>query len=99
MTRLSEKALLARDAKRNVGAELLQAVKEMKAGLGKMVYSSVTDAREKSGLSQAKFAELLGVTVRTLHSWEQGRTQPKGAARTLIKIALTQPGVLRKLAA
>jgi putative transcriptional regulator len=49
---LSEKELLERDAKRDIGAELLQSVQEMKAGLGTVVYSQVTDAREKSGLSQ-----------------------------------------------
>ena len=82
-----------------LGQKLLNAVREMKAGLGKVVYSPVTDAREKSGLSQSEFAALLGVSVRTLQAWEQGQRHPSGAARTLIKIALTQPGVLRKLAA
>jgi putative transcriptional regulator len=82
-----------------LGQKLLNAVREMKAGLGKVVYSPVTDAREKSGLSQSEFAALLGVSVRTLQAWEQGQRHPSGAARTLIKIALTQPGVLRNLAA
>jgi putative transcriptional regulator len=96
---LSERELLKRDAGRNIGAELLQAVKDVKAGRGKVAYSPVIDAREKSKLSQAEFANLLGVSIRTLQGWEQGRKQPSGAARTLIKIALSQPNVLRKLAA
>lgn len=82
-----------------LGQKLLNAMREMKAGLRKVVYSPVTDAREKSGLSQPQFAALLGVSVRTLQAWEQGQRNPSGAARTLIKIALTEPGVLRKLAA
>jgi putative transcriptional regulator len=82
-----------------LGQKLLNAMREMKSGLGKVVYSPVTDAREKSGLSQPQFAALLGVSVRILQAWEQGQRNPSGAARTLIKIALTEPGVLRKLAA
>jgi putative transcriptional regulator len=67
---LSEKELLKRDASRNIGAELLQAVKDVKAGRGTVVYSSVIDAREKSNLSQVAFAVQLGVSVRTLQGWE-----------------------------
>ena len=46
---------------------------------------SVTSIREKTGLSQPRFAELLGVSVRTLQEWEQGRRAPSGAARTLLR--------------
>ena len=59
----------------------------------------VAQARYKAGLSQAKFAVLLGVSVRTLQDWQQGRRQPSGAAQTLLKIADTRPEVLRELAA
>jgi len=39
-------------------------------------------------LSQAQFAALLGVSVRTLQEWEQGRREPTGAARTLLRVAV-----------
>jgi len=50
--------------------------------------------REKTGLSQSRFAELLGVSVRTLQDWEQGRRAPSGAARTLLLIADRNPQAL-----
>ena len=98
---MTEKQLLARDAKRDIGAELLLSVRQMKAGKGKVVATvevpAVTLTRMKSGLSQAEFANLLGVSVRTLQDWEQGRRQPSGAARTLITIAEQQPKVLKQV--
>jgi putative transcriptional regulator len=53
----------------------------------------------KSGLTQAQFAALLGVSRRTLEQWEQGRRQPSGAVRMLIKVAELHPEVLREIAA
>ena len=67
---MAEKQLLERDAKRDLGAELLQSVREMKAGKRGRVHdvhvSPVIEARHKVGLSQTQFAELLGVSKRTL---------------------------------
>jgi putative transcriptional regulator len=59
---------------------------------------SVVVVRERTGLSQARFAELLGVSVRTLQEWEQGRRSPSGAARTLILIAAKNPAALLDVA-
>lgn len=53
-------------------------------------------ARASTGLSQAEFAKLLGVSRRTLQEWEQGRKQPTGAAKSLLKIALKHPNILRE---
>ena len=53
--------------------------------------------RQKSGLSQADFARLLGVSVRTLQDWEQGRRSPTGAARSLLLVAVKRPKVLREV--
>ncbi|MFN0184586.1 MAG: helix-turn-helix domain-containing protein [Aquabacterium sp.] len=89
--RLSSVELDALEAKRNVGAEILQSIQDMKAGRGKVVLSPAVEARRATGLSQAQFAALLGVSVRTLQGWEQGRKQPSGAARTLLAIARTNP--------
>ncbi len=98
---MTEKQLQARDAKRDIGTELLASVRQMKAGTGKVVarveVPPVTAARMRSGLSQAEFASLLGVSVRTLQDWEQGRRQPSGAARSLITIAQQQPKILRQV--
>jgi putative transcriptional regulator len=49
--------------------------------------------------SQAAFAKLLGVSVRTLQEWEQGRKIPSGAAALLLKVATRHPKVLKELAA
>lgn len=53
------------------------------------------NARANLGLSQQGFAELLGISVRTLHDWEQGRREPSGAAKTLLKIAAQYPEVVQ----
>lgn len=96
---LSDKELEAWEASRDIAAELEQSMREMLAGQGTEVsISPVVSARMKSGLSQARFAELLGVSVRTLQEWEQGRRQPSGAARVLIAIAQKHPEVLNELA-
>jgi putative transcriptional regulator len=56
-------------------------------------------ARLKSGLTQAQFADLLRVSRRTLEQWEQGRREPSGTAKTLIRVAARHPEVLRDIAA
>jgi putative transcriptional regulator len=97
---LSDAELEAWESTRNIGAELEQSVREMLAGNGAVVpVSPVVAVRIKSGLSQSQFAALLGVSVRTLQEWEQGRRQPSGAAKTLIAIAEKRPEVLTELAA
>ncbi|BAN35764.1 XRE family transcriptional regulator [Sulfuricella denitrificans skB26] len=97
---LSDAELEAWESSRNIGAELEQSVREMLAGNGAVApVSPVVAVRIKSGLSQSQFATLLGVSVRTLQEWEQGRRQPSGAAKTLIAIAEKRPEVLTELAA
>lgn len=100
MTKLTEAQLTARDRKRNVGEEILQAVREIKAGKAGRAFrvetTQATDARLKLGLSQSEFAQMLGVSVRTLQDWEQGRRQPSGAAKTLLKITVAVPNAVRR---
>jgi putative transcriptional regulator len=91
------------EKERDLGQEILEGIKAIKSGhKGRRFTSksfSVMRAREKSELSQSQFADLLGVSVRTLQDWEQGRREPSGAAQTLLKIAECYPEVLRKIAA
>ena len=91
---LSSKELAAFEAKRDLASELLQSIREMKAGKTHVVLSPATEARQRTGLSQSQFAALLGVSVRTLQGWEQGRKQPSRAARTLLSIARINPKAL-----
>lgn len=95
---LSKSALEAYEAKRDLAAELLESVLQMKAGKTQVVHSPAAEARERTGLSQSQFAALLGVSVRTLQGWEQGRKQPSGAARTLLTIARMNPKALLAVA-
>jgi putative transcriptional regulator len=101
--KLTGDALAKFEAKRDVWREVLEGVKEIKAGGGKrkevQPTSQVVRARLKSGLSQAEFAAALGVSKRTLEQWEQGRRDPSGAARQLLKIAERHPEVLVEIAA
>ncbi len=83
-------------SKRNVGLEILDGLRQLKRGEHGRVTTvpSVSSIREQTGLSQARFAQLLGVSVRTLQEWEQGRRAPSGAARTLLLIAAKNPRAL-----
>lgn len=91
---LSDEELEAYESTRDLYAELKQAAKDIQAGLCKVVYSPIIAARKNTGLSHAEFAELLGISVRTLHDWEQEREQPSGAALTLLAIARDNPKAL-----
>ena len=85
---------------RNIGKEILEGLREIKRGeTGRVInVPPVGDIRRTVGLSQARFASLLGVSVRTLQDWEQGRRAPSGAARTLLLIAHRNPHALQEVA-
>ena len=88
--------------KRDIGAEILQGIREIKRGEHGRVFNvpDIAKTRERTGLSQSRFAELLGVSVRTLQDWEQGRAQPDGPARAYLLVILREPrAVERALAA
>lgn len=82
-------------------ADLLASVKQMRrnqaARVSKVKLPAAAEARASVGLSQQEFALLLGVSPRTLQDWEQGRREPTGAARTLLKVAVKHPKLLRTL--
>lgn len=81
--------------------DLLESVKQMRTGKTARVTQvrlpTAAEARAQVGLSQMDFANLLGVSARTLQDWEQGRREPTGAARTLLQVAVSHPEVLLEL--
>lgn len=60
--------------------------------------SEVRKIRDHYGLSQDKFASLMGISVATLRNWEQGRRKPEGPARVLLMVAAKHPEALLDLA-
>ena len=81
--------------------DLLESVKQMGRKQGarvtKVKVPEAAEARALVGLSQQDFALLLGVSARTLQDWEQGRREPTGSAKTLLRVAVSHPEVLREL--
>ena len=94
--------------KKELFEELLQSVKEAAAiERGELKPSrtfkvrtanDVVRVRGKLGLSQPKFAALLGISENTLQNWEQGRRQPTGPAKILLRVAARHPRVLLEAA-
>lgn len=86
----------------DIGLKLLESVHQMKSGVAarttRVEAPPIAATRNAIGFSQSQFAELLGVSVRTLQEWEQGRRQPSGAAKTLLRVAEAHPDVLKELA-
>ncbi len=88
--------------------ELLESVKQAKAiergemKAGRVFHidpkNPVAKTRGKLGLSQSKFASLLGISQDTLQNWEQGRREPTGPAKVLLRIASKHPRVLLEVA-
>lgn len=81
--------------------DLLESVQQMRRGeaarVTEVTLPAAAEARARVGLSQQAFANLLGVSARTLQDWEQGRREPTGAAKTLLRVAVSHPEVLREL--
>ena len=84
------------------GAELLKAVKQMKAKKKGKVYTPeqllAIAARQSVNLTQKEFAQLLNVSIDSVQDWEQGRRSPRGAAKTLLRVAKQHPEVLEQIA-
>ena len=84
--------------KRDIGDEILDGIRAIKAGKAKRYTVKLPDdvrtIRERMDLSQSAFAALLGVSLRTLQDWEQGRRKPTGPAYALLRVATRHPEAL-----
>ena len=93
-------------AKRDIGQEILDGVREIKAykaGKKQLRTHTLSEPsppqiiREKLKLSQSAFASLMGVSTRTVQDWEQGRRKPQGPAKSLLRVAEQHPEVFSDL--
>lgn len=87
---------------RDIGREILEGIKEIKRSKRGEVElrswnlkepSPAKTIRKKLNLSQSAFASLMGVSPRTIQDWEQGRRQPNGPAKSLLRIAEQHPEI------
>ncbi len=87
-------------AERDIGMEILDGLREIREFKQGRVQlrtfklsepSSARTIRENLNLSQSSFARLMGVSLRTLQDWEQGRRNPRGPAKSLLRIAEQNP--------
>jgi putative transcriptional regulator len=93
-------------SKRDIGQEILDGIREIKAFKADQVNlrthtfkepASPQVIRAKLKLSQSAFAGLMGVSLRTVQDWEQGRRKPSGPAEALLRIAGQKPEVFLEL--
>ena len=86
-----------------IGELLIEWAKQIKSGkignVRQVAVNNAVEARRKTGLSQTDFAKIMGISVRTLQSWEQGARTPSGPAAVLLKIATKYPETLIELRA
>ena len=94
-------------SERNIGIEILEGIQEIKAYKAGEIDlktrelsepASAKEIRHQLNLSQAAFAGLMGVSLRTVQDWEQGRREPSGPAKSLLRIAEQHPEVFTQLA-
>ena len=93
-------------SERDIGQEILEGIREIKAHKAGEIDlrtrelrepSSPREIRRRLNLSQAAFAGLMGVSLRTVQDWEQGRREPGGPAKSLLRIAEQHPDVFMAL--
>ena len=80
--------------KRNIGQEILEGIDSIRKGKGKkhvLLLPSIVGVRRQLHLSQSAFAGYMGISLRTLQEWEQGRRRPSGPATILLRIAQKHP--------
>ena len=94
---LTPNELQAFERQRDFGQELLGAVLEMQAGLGKVVYSNVSAVRKSHGLTQRALAELFGVPVSHVEAWERCEAAPSASESLLLQLALEYPEIFRSI--
>ena len=96
------------ESKRDINQELIDGLRDIEAyKRGEIELRTFTvpvkkvappqEIRKRLNLSQRGFALRLGVSVRTLQDWEQGRRMPSGPALALLRTADQEPEVFLRV--